>query len=171
MSQFELVANRVLRAGRTNESVEERPMGRRVFIVHGHDDALKHSVARFLEKLNLEAVILHEQSNGGKTLIEKLEAHGTPDYVVVLCTPDDRVEGEETFWQPRPNVLLELGYFVGRSARSKVATIVDAKCKLPSDLGGFAYIERANWQSALIGELDLVVDLDPSTITKALTIR
>lgn len=50
-------------------------VGRKVFVVHGRDEAAKETVARFLEKLRLEAVILHEQANRGHTAIEKLEKH------------------------------------------------------------------------------------------------
>lgn len=39
----------------------------RVFVVHGHDEGARESVARFLEKLGLEPVILHEQANRGRT--------------------------------------------------------------------------------------------------------
>src|SRR5690606_6200537 len=31
----------------------------KVFIIHGHDDLAKTEIARFVEKLNLEAIILH----------------------------------------------------------------------------------------------------------------
>ena len=45
----------------------------KVFIVHGHDSELKLSVARLVEKQGLEAIILNEQANKGKTIIEKFE--------------------------------------------------------------------------------------------------
>ena len=48
-----------------------------IFIVHGHDEAAKQSVSRFLEKLGFRAVILHEQPNAGSTIIEKFERHVT----------------------------------------------------------------------------------------------
>jgi Predicted nucleotide-binding protein containing TIR-like domain len=47
----------------------------KVFIVHGHAGEQREAVARFLERLGMEPVILHEQANQGKTLIEKFEAH------------------------------------------------------------------------------------------------
>src|SRR5207253_2986150 len=37
-----------------------------VFIVHGHDGEVRNDIARFLEKLRLNAVILHEQPNKGR---------------------------------------------------------------------------------------------------------
>jgi predicted nucleotide-binding protein len=60
-----------------------------VFLVHGHDDAVTESVARFLEKLDLRPIILHEQPNMGRTIIEKFEAHADVGFAVVLLTPDD----------------------------------------------------------------------------------
>src|SRR5260221_7406303 len=39
---------------------QSQGQGRKVFIVHGHDEAAKQEVARFLERLRLEAVVLHE---------------------------------------------------------------------------------------------------------------
>ena len=47
----------------------------KVFIVHGHDNAAKEAVARFVEKIGLEAIILHEQASSGNTIIEKIEAN------------------------------------------------------------------------------------------------
>jgi Predicted nucleotide-binding protein containing TIR-like domain len=48
---------------------ETQPMksSNKVFVVHGHDDAAKIDVARFLEKLDLDAIILHERSDLGQT--------------------------------------------------------------------------------------------------------
>ncbi len=62
----------------------------KVFVVHGHDTEAKESVARFLEKLGLEPIILHEQPNQGRTVIEKFEVSSREvAFAVVLLTPDD----------------------------------------------------------------------------------
>ena len=37
-----------------------------VFIVHGHDEAAKIKTARFIEKLGLKPIILHEQASGSQ---------------------------------------------------------------------------------------------------------
>lgn len=42
-----------------------------VFIVHGHDNGLKNEVARFITDMGYNPIILHEQPNRGKTIIEK----------------------------------------------------------------------------------------------------
>lgn len=63
---------------------------RKVFVVHGRDIAAKEASARFLEKLGLHPVILHEQPSSGRTVIEKFELYsGDIDFAVVLLTPDD----------------------------------------------------------------------------------
>jgi len=58
----------------------------KIFIVHGHDEEAKLSVARFLERLGIEVVILHEQPNQGRTIIEKFEDYSDVGYAEVLLT-------------------------------------------------------------------------------------
>jgi hypothetical protein len=108
----------------------------RVFLVHGRDDGAKEATARFLERLGITAVILHEQPNLGKTLIEKLEHYGNVPFAVVLLTPDDegRTQGASTLNpRARQNVVLELGYFVGLLGRKRVCALYRGGVELPSD--------------------------------------
>jgi hypothetical protein len=53
---------------------EAGALPRRVFVVHGRDEALRDQVARVLERLDFEALILMKQPGRGQTLIEKFEA-------------------------------------------------------------------------------------------------
>ena len=82
---------------------------RRVFLVHGHDSSARESVARFLEKLSFEVIILHEKPNRGKTLIEKFESNSDVGFAVVLLTPDDFGSARDAAANPRArqNVVLE----------------------------------------------------------------
>jgi hypothetical protein len=65
-------------------------IGQKVFVVHGHDEAAREGMARFLERIELEAVILHEQPDQGLTIIEKFEAYASQvSFAVILLTPDD----------------------------------------------------------------------------------
>jgi predicted nucleotide-binding protein len=123
------------------------PTGNTVFIVHGHDDARKHEVARVVQALTKNVpVILHEQPNGGRTIIEKFEDFAaTAGYAIVLGTGDDLgrpMDGEETDLRPRPrqNVVFELGFFFGALGRSKVALLHDENVERPSDTDGIVYI-------------------------------
>ena len=102
--------------------------GHRVFLVHGHDEALLHETARFLGNLDQDFIILREQPNRGRTIIEKFEDYADVGFAVVLLTPDDRggVAAEafdKQTLRARQNVILELGYFLGRLGRSRVCAL------------------------------------------------
>ena len=47
----------------------------KVFVVYGHDGEARETVARFLENAGFIPIILHEQANMGRTIIEKVEAN------------------------------------------------------------------------------------------------
>ncbi len=131
---------------------------RRVFIVHGHDDGSRESVARFLAGIGFEAVILHEQPNKGRTVIEKFEAHGDVGFVVVLLTADDTggEVGEAALPRARQNVILEWGYFIGKLGRSRVCALKKGEVELPSDIVGLvwtAFDEYGGWKQKLAQEL------------------
>jgi hypothetical protein len=69
---------------------EQSPTGCRIFLVHGHDELALQETARFLEKLERDVIILREQPNLGRTLIEKFEEYADVGFAIVLLTPDDR---------------------------------------------------------------------------------
>ena len=81
-----------------------------MFLVHGHDDAAREGVARFLAKAGFNPIILHEQASGGLTVIEKLEKYANVGFAVVLLTPDDVGGPKDGKMQPRArqNVIAEL---------------------------------------------------------------
>ncbi len=137
------------------------PDARKVFLVHGRDEAAKATAARFLEHLGLEPVILSERPNGGKTLIEKFEQEANQvGYAIVLFTPDDiggLQSADEQQARARQNVLFELGYFAGRLGRERVCILNVPGVEIPSDLFGVAYVffdpAGGDWKLKLIGEL------------------
>lgn len=133
----------------------------KVFVVHGHDDAAKQGVARFIEKLGFEAIILHERPNKGRTIITKFrEEAGGVGFAVVLMTPDD-VGGAVPFLagrmkpRARQNVVFELGFFIGALGPDRVAALIKGNIDRPSDFDGVVYIslENGNWQQELAREL------------------
>lgn len=133
----------------------------RVFVVHGHDEGAQQAVARFLEKLGLEPIILHEQVSRGKTIIEKIERYGEVNFAVILLTPDDVGAAKAARKKLRPrarqNVIAELGYFVGRLKRERVCLLRKGDVEWPSDFAGAAYIElddHEGWQKKLAKELN-----------------
>lgn len=144
------------------------PVSKRIFVVHGRDELSKITVARFLENLKLEAIILHEQSSSSRTIIEKLENYSDVTYAVVLLTPDDvgtLVENSSTekklkdklTFRARQNVIFELGYFVGKLGRAKVCALYKGNIELPTDFAGVVYVamdENGAWKQILARELD-----------------
>lgn len=72
------------------QPVSDIDITNRVFLVHGRADSIKNEVARFLERLGLDVVILHERPNKGRTLITKFQEESSDvSFAVVLVTPDD----------------------------------------------------------------------------------
>lgn len=133
----------------------------KVFVVHGHDEATREAVARFLERIGLQAVILHEQATVGRTIVEKLEHYADVDFAVVLLTPDDlggaKASSPEKL-QPRArqNVILELGFFVGKLSRKHVCALYRGPLELPSDYLGVGYValdDAGGWRLQLAKEL------------------
>ncbi|MDM7957756.1 nucleotide-binding protein [Blastomonas sp.] len=153
-----------------NSTMPPRPLigktvsSNKVFLVHGQDEEAKAVVARFISGCGLEPIILHEQASGGRTIIEKFENEADVGFAVVLMTADDvggrrhgdELASDELRLRARQNVVLELGYFVGRLGRSRVAALKRGDIELPSDIAGVVWtaIDAADgWKLALAREL------------------
>jgi len=155
-------------------TIPERPASaaRKVFVVHGHDEAAKEKMARFLSSLDFEPIILHEQASGNRTVVEKIEANSDVGFAVVLLTPDDvgGAVGGDINPRARQNVILELGYFIGKLERSRVTVFKQGNVEIPSDFGGVVYIPfdgRGAWKQALGKELkEAGFDIDWNVIMR-----
>jgi predicted nucleotide-binding protein len=143
----------------------------RVFIVHGRDRGPVEACARLLREQGLEPVILDEQPTRGRTLIEKFEDHADVSFAIVTMTADDigGLAGTPTAKlapRARQNVILELGFFVGKLGRRRVAALVSPGVEIPSDIEGVVYIAMdpgRDWRLKLAKELrdaGLTVDLN-----------
>jgi predicted nucleotide-binding protein len=139
-------------------SREESKSSRLIFIVHGHDEEMKQSVALYLEELALKPVILHKQPSQGLTLIEKLEKFADVEFAVILLSPDDvgRAKAEtEDHPRARQNVIFEMGYFFALLGRAKVVAL-HRDVELPTDVSGIIYIgydKSGAWKADLTREL------------------
>lgn len=134
-------------------------LSHRIFLVHGHDEAALHESARFLEKLGQEVIVLREQPNRGRTIIEKFEDYADVGFAVVLLTGDDIGGSKDaSIQQPRArqNVIFELGYFIGRLGRNRVCALYSPGVEIPSDYSGILYQEldnKGSWRLELAKEL------------------
>jgi predicted nucleotide-binding protein len=129
----------------------------KVFIVHGHDGAPKAEVARFIEKLGFEAIILHERPKKARTLITKIRKEaGGVGFAVVLMTPDNLGKAEKAVdAAPARTLFSSLGFFIGKLGPERVAALVKGDIELPSHYDGVVYISLDNedWQTKLGVEL------------------
>jgi len=129
------------------------PNSQDVFIVHGRDLEPVKQLKTILAGLGLNPIVLHEKPSGSRTIVEKLEKYSDVGYAFVILTPDDRggffkgkvpVLGsnllEDTHFRARQNVILELGYFMGKLGRNKVCCLHTGDVELPSDMHGIVYI-------------------------------
>jgi predicted nucleotide-binding protein len=166
-----------LRAGRGDKL--------RVFVVHGRDQGLAGAVGRFVEAVGLKPVMLHEQPDHGRTVIEQFGRESDVGFAVALWTGDDlgesqgalgtvgpAVEKESQSRRAPEDVIFELGYFLGRLGRPRVAIIMDEGVEMPSDLHGIIYIRRADWKSGLYRALtDAGYRISQEQSRKALAVR
>lgn len=167
------LSERIANEQQENNNLPSHVSSKKVFIVHGHDDQLKSEVARFIERANLEAVILSEQTSGGTTIIEKFENHTDVGFAIILYTPCDlgkSVTQEELSYRARQNVVFEHGYFIGKLGRGQVAVIHKHDVELPSDIMGLLYhkydfSDNLSWQIKLAREMKSVgMDIDLNSL-------
>jgi predicted nucleotide-binding protein len=147
---------------KTSDTKREMTSGdsRKVFVVHGHDNEAKETVARFIDRLGLVPIVLHEQANSGRTVIEKFETYSDVAFAVILLTPDDvgapASEQKDLRQRARQNVIMELGYFLGKLGRSRVCALHKRGVEIPSDYQGVVYVEldtAGAWRTRLAQEL------------------
>ena len=132
----------------------------KVFIVHGHDNEAKAEIARFVEKLGFEAIILHEQVSHGMTIIEKIEEHSNVGFSIVLYTPCDigfeKDKESDKMSRARQNVIFEHGYMIAKLGRNNVCALVKGDVEKPNDISGVLYIDmdvNGGWKIPLAKEM------------------
>jgi len=157
------------------ENKRTAQINKKIFIVHGHDEHAKEMVARFLENNDFDTIILHEQANGGRTIIENIENYSDVGFAVILLTPDDigRAKNEDKSQsRARQNVILELGYFVGKLGRNKVCVFKSDELEIPTDFSGVIWNQLDSigaWKYILLKELkEAGYDLDGSKLLSSL---
>ncbi len=137
-----------------DSSRKKSEFSNKIFIVHGHDELSKEQLARFLTKIGLNPIILHEQPNRGRTLIEKFEEECKDvGYAFVIMTADDvgmdmksyekMKAGDSKYGlclRSRQNVVFELGFFFAQLGRNRVSCLLKNGIEKPTDIDGIVYI-------------------------------
>lgn len=120
----------------------ESTENRRVFLIHGHGEAQWRALSSILTGLKLETVVLQEEPGRGRTMIEKfLEVARSCIFSIAVFTPDDMIQFEKSgetdrYFQPRPNAIFELGWFVGTLGRERALVIAQEDVQTFSDFYG-----------------------------------
>jgi len=146
-------------SARSGLQTQGAKMSKRVFVVHGHDDATKQELELFLKEQGLEPIVLHRKPDEGRTITEKFEKYSDVSYAFILLTPDDVVYSTSDDDKPdkkrakehrvRQNVIFEFGYFVGRLGRSRVCCLHKPGVSLPTDVSGVLYKELSGTIASL----------------------
>lgn len=143
----------------SDTKIDPNNKNQRIFIVHGHDNEMVHAAARLVAHLGFEPVILIEQPNQGRTIIEKFEDFSDVPFAIVLFSPDDQGKAvNETDLKPRPrqNVVFELGFFIGKLGRDKVVVLhkVVENFEMLSDFQGVLFEPfREGWEFKIAREI------------------
>jgi predicted nucleotide-binding protein len=141
----------------------DKTKSKEIFIVHGQDEGMKQHVARVIDALGLEPVILHERPSMGRTIIEKFDANADVNFAIILLSPDDLAypkiaNPKSAKARARQNVVFEFGYFVGKLNRQNVLPLFrnEGNFEMPTDLLGVVYVtydSGGGWKATLVREL------------------
>jgi predicted nucleotide-binding protein len=136
---------------------------RRVIVVSGTDDTMKHALTGALTKLWLVPVVIREEPCQGRKIVEHFADYADVGLAVVLLSPDDYVfpKGEEPSKRklcPGQDVIFTLGFLLGKLGKVKVLVFYRELANFvgPMDFEGVnftAFDDRDSWKLALVREL------------------
>ncbi len=109
---------------------------KRIFISHGRETKALDKICRYLRGLGLYPAVVKNEPSLGKALDDLVEAQmDSCVCVIVLATADDRIksEKEQEFWQPRPNVIHEIG-LAQEKLKNKIIYLKEETCNFPSNI-------------------------------------
>jgi predicted nucleotide-binding protein len=154
----EFAANSPLHERQRQWRPTAKAVSNRVFVVHGHDHAIRDHVATKLRDAGYIPVILQREFNHGQAVIEKLEREANCFFAVILLTADDYGGlRSDKFQLPevresraRQNVIFELGWFMALLGRERICCVVtDDLIKLPTDISGILYYKVDNLEDVV----------------------
>ena len=119
------------------------PPTKNIFIIHGHDELNTRRLSQLLQShFGLNPIAMLAKPGMSRPLTDKFEDEAqTCSFAFALFTPDDEVvKSNESYNQARPNVIYEVGWFIGRLGRKRVTLILKSGTKIHSDLDGVSQI-------------------------------
>lgn len=150
VNMIDTISNNInINTGKVNKSDTKIDYNNKnVFLIHGHDISALRDLEKILkESFGLNPIILMDESNDGSTtVIEKFEKYANLcSIAVAIFTPDDETENNgKKYFQARPNVIWEFGWFSGNLGRNRVILILKSGTSIFSDIGGVIRLEYTN---------------------------
>ncbi|MCW4023343.1 MAG: nucleotide-binding protein [Candidatus Bathyarchaeota archaeon] len=144
-----------------NYSVNNKVRSNQIFVVQGNNKEMNTDVLETLEKLELETIVLNEELNNEKKLVEKVNGCPNISFGVVLLFPDDSVcfqekTSDETKYRVSQNVIFELGFLLGKLGKQNIVAVYLPKkgFEIPNQYEGIRWVEyKGGWYFKLINEL------------------
>ena len=105
--------------------------------------SMADSVRRFLiDRLKLSVLDWNDLPSSRIIMDNIVEAERRTSCGIFLFTKDDEIQnGGVRQDVPRDNVVFEAGFFAGRKNPGSILIVHERGAKIPSDLGGFVYLE------------------------------
>ena len=119
------------------------PAGNNVFIIHGHDEINSLRLQVLLrDHFKLNPVVMKKEAGMSRALLTKFEDVASfCSIAFALMTPDDQItNGKRLFFQARPNVIFEAGWFVGRLGIPRVCLLLKEGTEVHSDIDGISRV-------------------------------
>jgi len=123
--------------------ISQAPSTKDVFIIHGHDELNTRRLSQLLQgEFGLNPIAMLAKPGMSRPLTQKFEDEAQKcSFAFALFTPDDEiVKSDIAYKQARPNVIYEVGWFIGRLGRARVTLILKSGTKIHSDLDGVSQI-------------------------------
>lgn len=143
------------------------PAGNNVFIIHGHDEVNTLRLRALLQDyFGLNPVLMMSKPGMSRALLEKFEhTASTCALAFAIITPDDEIiNHDQTYYQARPNVIFEAGWFVGRLGIPRVCLLLKSGATVQSDIDGISRIHfRENVEEKV---LDIQRELDAVALSR-----
>lgn len=123
--------------------ISRAPSTKDVFIIHGHDELNTRRLSQLLQgHFGLNPIAMLAKPGMSRPLTQKFEDEAqTCSFAFALFTPDDEVtKSGQSYSQARPNVIYEVGWFIGRLGRERITLVLKSGTKIHSDLDGVSQI-------------------------------
>lgn len=120
------------------------PATKNVFIIHGHDELNTLKLKNLLsDDFHLSPIVIANKPGQSRSIIDKFEIDAsTCSFAFALFTKDDEVKNSNNiYYQARPNVIFESGWFTGRLSKQRIVLLLQNGTKIHSDLDGISRIQ------------------------------